>query len=111
MVSQLSTDELAAYAKALAAIPLLEHEETKRLGWRVINENDQDARDSLIVANLRLVFSIARRYARFGAPLGDLVAEGNLGLIRAVERWDPARGTRFSTYAMWWIKQSIRRVA
>lgn len=110
MVNQpLHKNDLASYAKALSAIPLLDHEETKRLGWRVINEEDQDARDRLVRANLRLVFSIARRYARFGASLSDLIAEGNVGLIRAVERWDPAHGTRFSTYATWWIKQSIRK--
>ena len=109
MVSGLQKDDLTTYAKSLARIPLLDHEETKRLGWLVINDKNQDARDRLIRANLRLVFSIARRYARFGASLGDLIAEGNVGLIRAVERWDPAHGTRFSTYATWWIKQSIRK--
>jgi RNA polymerase primary sigma factor len=110
MVSQSNQhDDLATYTRALAAYPLLDHDETKRLGWLVINDKDWDARDRLIRANLRLVFSIARRYARFGASLGDLIAEGNLGLIRAVERWDPAQGTRFSTYATWWIKQSIRK--
>ena len=68
-------DELASYMKALASLPLLDPEETKRLGWRVINDRDQDARDRLVRANLRLVFSIARRYARFGASLSDLIAE------------------------------------
>jgi RNA polymerase primary sigma factor len=70
---------------------------------------DREARDLLVRANLRLVVSLARLFARRGVPLEDLVAEGNLGLIRAAERFDPERGTRFSTYASFWVRQAIRQ--
>jgi RNA polymerase primary sigma factor len=82
-----------------------EHE----LGKRVMEGNDQWARDQLVRSNLRLVVNIAKKYADRGISLGDLIEEGNLGLIRAVDYFDPDRGVRFSTYAAWWIKQSIKR--
>lgn len=76
---------------------------------RVIEDNDPQAREKLVRSNLRLVVSIAKRYGNCGMSLGDLIEEGNLGLIKAVDYFDPQRGTRFSTYAAWWIKQSIKR--
>ncbi|MHC4948803.1 MAG: sigma-70 family RNA polymerase sigma factor [Planctomycetota bacterium] len=97
------------YRRELARTPLLPHEETCRLAWRYINERDLDARDHLIRANMRLVVAIASKYAPHNVSLQDLIADGNIGLMQAVEKWDPARGTRFSTYATWWIKQAIRR--
>lgn len=75
----------------------------------VTEENDPIAREQLVRSNLRLVVNIAKRYSNRGMSLGDLIEEGNLGLIKAVDYFDPNRGTRFSTYAAWWIKQSIKR--
>ncbi len=79
------------------------------LGKLVVEENDPRARERLVRSNLRLVVNIAKKYASRGMSLGDLIEEGNLGLIKAVDYFDPYRGTRFSTYAAWWIKQSIKR--
>jgi len=84
-------------------------EEERELGRLVLEENDQWAREQLVRSNLRLVVNIAKKYADRGMSLGDLIEEGNLGLIRAVDYFDPNRGVRFSTYAAWWIKQSIKR--
>jgi len=79
------------------------------LGKLIVEDNDPWAREQLVRSNLRLVVNIAKRYGGRGMSLGDLIEEGNLGLIRAVDYFDPDRGTRFSTYAAWWIKQSIKR--
>jgi len=83
-------------------------EQERMLGRRVVEENDPWAREQLVRSNLRLVVNIAKKYADRGISLGDLIEEGNLGLIKAVDYFDPERGTRFSTYAAWWIKQSIK---
>jgi RNA polymerase primary sigma factor len=88
--------------------PLLSHAEETDLAYRV-QEGDAEARDHLARANLRLVVNIARHYAGRGMDLDDVIAEGNLGLLRAIESFDPAMNTRFSTYACYWVKQSIRR--
>ena len=79
------------------------------MGKLVVEQNDPWARDQLVRSNLRLVVNIAKRYGNRGMSLGDLIEEGNLGLIKAVDYFDPDHGTRFSTYAAWWIKQSIKR--
>jgi RNA polymerase sigma factor (sigma-70 family) len=84
-------------------------EEERSLGRLIVKENDQRAREQLVRSNLRLVVNIAKKYGDRGMSLGDLIEEGNLGLIRAVDYFDPERGVRFSTYAAWWIKQSIKR--
>jgi len=84
-------------------------EQEHSLGKRVVEANDPRAREQLVRSNLRLVVNIAKKYANRGMLLGDLIEEGNLGLIKAVDYFDPDRGTRFSTYAAWWIKQSIKR--
>jgi RNA polymerase primary sigma factor len=96
------------YLSEIRQIPLLTREEEVELAKRVA-AGDEAAKKRMVEANLRLVVMLARRYQRRGLALGDLIAEGNLGLIRAVEkfRWD--RGTRFSTYATWWIRQAIQR--
>lgn len=97
------------YFRQLKQYELLTADEERELGWRVINDNDAEARQRLVNSNLRLVVAIARHYMNRGLALGDVIAEGNLGLIRAVDGFDPARGARFSTYASWWIKQAIKR--
>jgi RNA polymerase primary sigma factor len=101
--------DLQLYLRQINEVPLLTPEEEKDLGWRIINDNDQAAKERMIKANLRLVVSISKNYAHRGLPLADLIEEGNIGLIRAVEGFDPAQGARFSTYASWWIKQAIKR--
>ena len=101
--------ELQLYLKHINETPLLEAIEEKYLGWRVVNDADPEARDLLVRANLRLVVSVAKKYMNRGLHLADLIEEGNVGLIRAVEGFDPAQGARFSTYASWWIKQAIKR--
>jgi RNA polymerase primary sigma factor len=83
-------------------------EQERELGRLIVEKNDPWAREQLVRSNLRLVVNIAKRYGDRGMSLGDLIEEGNLGLIKAVDYFDPERGTRFSTYAAWWIKQSIK---
>jgi RNA polymerase primary sigma factor len=97
---------LAAYLRDIRQIPLLTSDEEKRLARRIC-DGDVQARDQLVRANLRLVVSIARGYVGRGVPLADLISEGNLGLLRAVEDYNPDRNTRFSTYASYWVKRSI----
>ena len=96
------------YLREINATPLLRAGEERELALRV-GAGDVAARDHLVRANLRLVVSIARQYAGRGLAIDDLLAEGNLGLMRAVEGFDPNMNTRFSTYASYWVKQSIRR--
>ena len=99
---------LDLYRKEISRIPLLTREEERDLALRA-QSGDAEARRRMVEANLRLVFKIARRYGNRGLPLLDLIEEGNLGLLRAVKKFRPDRGTRFSTYAIWWIRQSIVR--
>ena len=99
---------LKEYLKEIDEAPLLTLEDERHLGKLVIEENDPLARDRLVRSNLRLVVNIAKKYANRGMGLGDLIEEGNLGLIKAIDYFDPDRGTRFSTYSAWWIKQSIK---
>jgi len=97
------------YLEEIDEAPLLTAEQEQELGRQVVRDNDPQAREQLVRSNLRLVVNIAKRYAGRGIGLGDLIEEGNLGLIRAVDYFNPGRGTRFTTYAAWWIKQSIKR--
>jgi RNA polymerase primary sigma factor len=103
-----SSQGMQAYLREIMEAPLLTPAEEGELALRIA-DGDAEARDYLIRANLRLVVCLARRFLHRGLGLEDLVAEGNLGLIRASESFDPAVGVRFSTYAAYWIKQSIRR--
>jgi RNA polymerase primary sigma factor len=130
-----SDDPVGLYLKEMSRVPLLSLEEEQSLARRIEKATEarkklevtgheaaslrrkmepliadgQEARDHLIKANTRLVVSIAKRYMGHGVPLLDLIQEGNLGLMKAVEKYDPARGFRFSTYATWWIRQTITR--
>jgi RNA polymerase primary sigma factor len=99
---------LETYLREINETPLLNAQEEKQLAYRIEN-GDGEARDRMVRANLRLVVNIARSYTGKGLALQDLIEEGNLGLLRAVEGFDPAMNTRFSTYASYWIKQSIKR--
>jgi RNA polymerase nonessential primary-like sigma factor len=101
-------DATRLYLNEIGASKLLTAEEEVRYA-RLAQRGDNAARQRMIVSNLRLVVKIARRYLNRGLPLLDLIEEGNLGLIRAVEKFDPERGSRFSTYATWWIRQTIER--
>ena len=101
-------DATRLYLREIGAAKLLTAEEEVSLA-RCIAKGDEAARARMIESNLRLVVKIARRYLNRGLPLLDLIEEGNLGLIRAVEKFDPERGFRFSTYATWWIRQTIER--
>jgi len=100
---------LELYLRQIDESPLLTADEEKELCWKIIRENCPHARDRMIRSNLRLVVAIAKRYSNRGLSLTDLIEEGNLGLLRAVEGFDPDQGARFSTYASWWIKQAIKR--
>jgi len=108
---KLSPDErspIRSYLDSIGKTPLLTLEEETALARRVLKGNEA-ARQHMIQANLRLVVRIAKDYDNFGLPLMDLISEGNFGLIKAVERFDPDKGGKLSTYASWWIKQAIKR--
>lgn len=96
------------YLRDIAQFPLLTPLQEVQLAGR-IRKGDQKARAEMVRSNLRLVVKIARDYANLGLPLLDLISEGNIGLMKAVERFDPSKGGKLSTYAAWWIKQSIKR--
>lgn len=99
---------LETYLREIDEVPLLSAQEEVELGRRV-QQGDENAREHMIRANLRLVVSVAKRFRNRGLPLQDLIAEGNIGLMKAIVKFDPEAGFRFSTYATWWIQQTIRR--
>ena len=103
-----AADPVRTYLKEIGGVSLLSAKDEVRLAKR-IEKGDQDAKNALIEANLRLVVSVAKRYMGRGLNLLDLIQEGNLGLIRAVEKFDYRKGFKFSTYATWWIRQAVSR--
>lgn len=107
-VDDISDDSVRMYLREIGKIPLLTHEEEKVLS-RKAADGDTKAKDKMAEANMRLVVSIAKRYNGRGLDLLDLIQEGNTGLLRAVDKFDPSRGFKFSTYATWWIRQAITR--
>ncbi len=100
---------LGWYLERIKSAPLLTAEQERQLARRIREHSDPIAREQMIHSNLRLVVKISKEYSNPGMTLGDLVAEGNLGLVRAVEEFNPEAGVRFSTYAAWWIKQAVKR--
>ena len=103
-----SDSSLRVYMREISKTPLLTPAEEVELAERIKN-GDKAARTHMIKANLRLVVKIAQDYSGYGLPLSDLISEGNIGLMKAVERFDPNKGGKLSTYGSWWIKQSIKR--
>src|SRR4030088_1961645 len=108
MAGEDSDTGIKIYLREIGQIPLLTPQEEIDLAAR-IKKGDREARALMIKANLRLVVKIARDYEGIGLPLLDLISEGNIGLMKAVERFDPAKGGKLSTYGSWWIKKSIKR--
>jgi RNA polymerase primary sigma factor len=107
-IDDIADDSVRLYLREIGKIPLLNAEEELALAQRV-KSGDKKAKDQMAEANMRLVVSIAKRYVGRGLDLLDLIQEGNTGLLRAVEKFDPDRGFKFSTYATWWIRQAITR--
>jgi RNA polymerase primary sigma factor len=108
-VDYMPEDSVKLYLKQIGRVPLLSADEEMELAKRVKDENDEEAKRKLMEANLRLVVSIAKKYVGRGMPLLDMIQEGNLGLLTAVEKYDYRLGYKFSTYATWWIRQAISR--
>lgn len=107
-LDDIADDSVRLYLREIGKIPLLSAEEELALAQRVV-AGEKDAKDKMAEANMRLVVSIAKRYVGRGLDLLDLIQEGNTGLLRAVEKFDPDKGFKFSTYATWWIRQAITR--
>jgi RNA polymerase primary sigma factor len=105
---EMEDQDIKIYLREISQTDLLTPEQEVQLAKR-IKKGDEEARSLMIRANLRLVVKIAHDYARYGLPLLDLISEGNIGLMKAVERFDPKKGGKLSTYAAWWIKQAIKR--
>ena len=109
MASTAVQSGLQLYLRQINESPLLTADEEKQLARRIIHHQDSAARERMVRSNLRLVVNIAKHYVNRGLSLPDLIEEGNIGLLKAVEGFDPENGCRFSTYASWWIKQAIKR--
>ena len=107
-VDAFADDSVRLYLREIGKIPLLDPDDEADLAKRIV-EGDRKAKDKMVEANMRLVVSIAKRYSGRGLDFLDLIQEGNTGLLRAVEKFDPDKGFKFSTYATWWIRQAITR--
>ena len=107
-VDAFADDSVRLYLREIGKIPLLTPEEEAELADRIV-KGDKKAKDKMVESNMRLVVSIAKRYGGRGLDFLDLIQEGNTGLLRAVEKFDPAKGFKFSTYATWWVRQAITR--
>ena len=107
-VDSFADDSVRLYLREIGKIPLLSAEEEQELAQRIV-KGDKKAKDKMVESNMRLVVSIAKRYGGRGLDFLDLIQEGNTGLLRAVEKFDPDKGFKFSTYATWWIRQAITR--
>jgi len=107
-VDAFADDSVRLYLREIGKIPLLSLEEENALAEKIV-KGDKKAKDKMVEANMRLVVSIAKRYSGRGLDLLDLIQEGNTGLLRAVDKFDPEKGFKFSTYATWWIRQAITR--
>ena len=108
MTAEANDTAMKVYLREIGRIPLLSREQEIELAAKIRN-GDRNARTLMINSNLRLVVTIAQDYANLGLPLLDVIAEGNIGLMTAVDRFDPSRGAKLSTYAAWWIRQAIKR--
>src|SRR6266478_5261685 len=108
MTSENSDAAMKAYLREIGRTPLLTPPQETELAAKIRN-GDRTARALMISSNLRLVVTIAQDYANLGLPLLDVISEGNIGLMTAVDRFDPSKGAKLSTYAAWWIRQSIKR--
>lgn len=109
VVERVPADSVKNYLHAIGVVPLLTKEQEYEVAKRYAEEGDLDAKETLISSNLRLVVSIAKKYLGRGLPFLDLIQEGNIGLMKAVDKFDYTKGFKFSTYATWWIRQSITR--
>ncbi len=107
-VDSFADDSVRLYLREIGKIPLLSPEEEAELAKRIV-KGDKKAKDKMVESNMRLVVSIAKRYGGRGLDFLDLIQEGNTGLLRAVEKFDPDKGFKFSTYATWWVRQAITR--
>lgn len=107
-VDAFADDSVRMYLREIGKIPLLSAEEEAELAQRIV-KGDKKAKDKMVESNMRLVVSIAKRYGGRGLDFLDLIQEGNTGLLRAVDKFDPAKGFKFSTYATWWVRQAITR--
>ena len=109
LASQFSPEKnLSKYLESIRRFPILTKEEESALAFRWSSYEDRDACERIITSHLRLAASIALKYKGYGLPMAELISEGNLGMMHAIKKFDPQRGFRFSTYAIWWIKASIQ---